>query len=290
MVQKVIDDLIDKFDGAFAKNTIRAYRQDFTHFANWCQANGVDPFSCPSEAFPRFVAAEAKQYSSATLERRLTSLRSLFKMLNAADPTRSLEGTLAVKRAFRAKGRAQQQAVPLTKDILHKLLLVCGDDIVGQRNRVMLTLGYETMRRRSELCAFKFSDLESLPGGRFALQMRFSKTDQYGQGRLIAISEQLVNLLKQWQAIVGDDGYIIRGVKKGEQITSSLTPTSLNRVLQSLQDKAKLDLPRYLTGHSFRVGAAVDMMQQGASFEQIMLKGGWRSESTVMRYLRAMVI
>ena len=46
----------------------------------------------------------------------------------------------------------------------------------------MLKLGNETMRHRSELCVFKFSDLKVLPGDRYAMNLRFSKTDQNGRG------------------------------------------------------------------------------------------------------------
>ena len=42
-----------------------------------------------------------------------------------------------------------------------------------------------------------------------------------------------------------------------------------------------------LSGHSFRVGAALDLLERGESMEKIMLRGGWQSESTVIRYLRA---
>ena len=70
----------------------------------------------------------------------------------------------------------------------------------------------------------------------------------------------------------------------------SLTPASINQILVKLQNQAGLKLERNLSGHSFRVGAAVDMLLAGETMERIMLKGGWKSESTVMRYLRAMVL
>ena len=70
----------------------------------------------------------------------------------------------------------------------------------------------------------------------------------------------------------------------------SLTPASINQILVKLQNQAGLKLDRNLSGHSFRVGAAVDMLLAGETMERIMLKGGWKSESTVMRYLRAMVL
>jgi len=41
-----------------------------------------------------------------------------------------------------------------------------------------------------------------------------------------------------------------------------------------------------LSGHSFRVGAALDLLEQGEPLERIMLRGEWQSDSTAMRYLR----
>ena len=41
-----------------------------------------------------------------------------------------------------------------------------------------------------------------------------------------------------------------------------------------------------LCGHSLRVGAALDLLEQGEGIEKIMLRGGWQSDSTAMKYLR----
>ena len=41
-----------------------------------------------------------------------------------------------------------------------------------------------------------------------------------------------------------------------------------------------------LSGHSFRVGAALDLLEQGETLEKIMLRGGWQTDSTAMKYLR----
>ena len=34
------------------------------------------------------------------------------------------------------------------------------------------------------------------------------------------------------------------------------------------------------------MGAAIDILARGVPLEKIMLRGGWKSESTTMRYLR----
>jgi hypothetical protein len=35
-----------------------------------------------------------------------------------------------------------------------------------------------------------------------------------------------------------------------------------------------------------RVGAALDLLDQGEPMERIMLRGGWSAEATVIKYLR----
>ena len=66
---------------------------------------------------------------------------------------------------------------------------------MGIRNQVLLLLGYETMRRRSELCAFKFEDIDCAPNGKPIIRLNFSKTDQYGTDKVLPISEELLGLL-----------------------------------------------------------------------------------------------
>ena len=41
-----------------------------------------------------------------------------------------------------------------------------------------------------------------------------------------------------------------------------------------------------LSGHSFRVGATLDLLERDEPLERIMLKGGWQTDSTAMSYLR----
>ena len=44
-------------------------------------------------------------------------------------------------------------------------------------------------------------------------------------------------------------------------------PTALKKILKALQRKAKMQNIGELSGHSFRVGAAVDLLDRGVPFE-----------------------
>ena len=84
----------------------------------------------------------------------------------------------------------------------------------------------------------------------------------------------------------GASGYILRRINKGGTIGKQLHPASINNRLKALQEKAHLKTNEHLSGHSFRVGAALDLLDSGESLEKIMLRGGWQTESTAMKYLR----
>ena len=184
-------------------------------------------------------------------------------------------------------GRAQQQATPLTKPLLNQLLNNCDNSARGLRNEALLRLGYETMRRRSELCAFKFEDICQAPSGKPAIRLNFSKTDQFGAGKILPISQELFGLLEKWKSLVSDESYILRSISRHGYIGKNLNPASISTILKALQKDLNMDSDKQpLSGHSFRVGAALDLLEQGEPLERIMLRGGWQTDSTAMKYLR----
>lgn len=224
---------------------------------------------------------------SATIRRRINSLGTVLKLSKNNDPTKQPVVILALKRMHRKIGRAQEQATPLTKSFLNQLLNNCDNSTMGIRNQVLLRLGYETMRRRSELCAFKFQDVDCAPNGKPIIRLNFSKTDQFGTGKVLPISKELVNLLEKWKEIVSDEGYILRSINKHGLIGNNLNPASISAILKTLQEGLKTGSNQQpLSGHSFRVEAALDLLEQGEPLEKIMLRGGWQTDSTAMKYLR----
>jgi site-specific recombinase XerD len=283
----MIDDILAKFDGAFAKNTIRAYRSDFIQYQAWCSHNNIDSIPATADAMAQYVDYLATVKKSATIHRRINSLGTVLKLSKHHDPTKQPEVILAIKRMHRKIGRAQQQAAPLTKPLLNQLLSNCDDSVRGLRDQVLLRLGYETMRRRSELCAFKFEDICKGANGKPAIRLNFSKTDQYGTGKILPISQDLFDLLEIWSSMISDDGYILRSINRHGHIGNNLHPASISTILKALQKDLKMDSDEQpLSGHSFRVGAALDLLEQGEPLERIMLRGGWQTDSTTMKYLR----
>ena len=287
----MIDDIFAKFDGAFAKNTIRAYRSDFAQYQNWCLQKNQEPIPATAEIMAIYVDYLSENNKSATIRRRINSLGTVLRLSKNHDPTKQPEVILALKRMHRKIGRAQQQATPLTKPLLNQLLSNCDDSVRGLRNQVLLRLGYETMRRRSELCAFKFEDICQAPSGKPAIRLYFSKTDQFGTGKILPISQELFVLLEKWRSMISDEGYILRSINRHGHFGVNLHPASISTLLKALQKDLKMDLGKQpLSCHSFRVGAALDLLDQGEPLEKIMIRGGWQTDSTAVAYLRNWII
>ena len=284
----MIDELFARFDGAFAENTLRAYRADFRHYQTWCEKNGIPSLPAQAEILATYVDELSLSHKSATIRRRINSLGTVFKLSKNADPSKAPEVVLALKRMHRRIGRQQAQATPLTRNVLDTLLAQCDDDIGGLRNRVLLLLGYETMRRRSELCNFRFEDIIETSKRGPAIRLVRSKTDQEGASRLIPISEETFIDIKTWQKAADISGTILRSVDRHGNVGNRLNPGSIGLIINALYRRCKIHEPEQkFSGHSFRVGAALDLLEAGTPLERIMLRGGWRSSDNAMGYLRS---
>lgn len=283
----MIDELFVRFDGAFSENTLRAYRSDFQQYEAWCATKKQPTLPATADRIAEYVDFMASNYKSATIRKRINSLGTIFRLSKNPDPTKEPEVVLALKRMHRKIGRHQEQAAPLTRDILDQLLKQCGSDAKGYRDRILLLLGYETMRRRSELCNFTFEDLTRVPGRGEAIRLVRSKTDKEGASKLIPISAPLHGLIIKWQDRYQLEGVILRSVDRHGNVGGKLNSGSIGTILNGLKANVGNEMNKcHFSGHSFRVGAAIDLLEAGASLETIMLKGGWRSQDNALNYLR----
>jgi len=164
----------------------------------------------------------------------------------------------------------------------------CEDDLHGLRDRALLMVAYDSMRRRCELISFRVEDIEWIPNNGASILLRKSKTDQHGSGKWIHLTNETTQVLHQWLSTTKiNEGLIFRGVRSSGAITPSLCESRISRIYKTLARKAGLSetLVRRISGHSMRVGGAQDLLNVGASLPQIMVKGGWAKTDTVMRYI-----
>ena len=280
------DSVFQELDGAYAPNTLTGYRKDLTRFCDWILMQDLDPTQVTHADLIAYLDTTCGSLKMATIKRAVAAISTIYKYAELNDPTKHPKVELTLRRLARQRGSLQSQAKPLTLPLLDQLLALCDPTTtIGLRNQVLLMLGHETMRRRSELVSFRFDDHRQSAAGQIGLFLRHSKTDQTGHGRIIPISSQLADLLEAWHTHAGN-GFILRGIRKDGDISESMTPESINRILKRLESQLGRE-EQTLSGHSFRVGKTIDMIENGFTLEQIALIGGWNSTKTVFRYAQS---
>ena len=273
--------------GAYAENTIRAYRGDFADFGGWCDEQGVTALPTEAETLVAYVEARAATHTPATISRRLAGIGRVHRLLGYDNPTRVDAVALALKRIVRGKGRRQRQAAGLSATLRDRLLSACGSDLRGLRDQALIAVGYDTLCRRSELVQLRMEDIDVLPDGDASMLVRRSKTDQAGEGRLAYLGNATVGLVEAWARAAGfDDGPLFRPVLGLRVAEKPLHANAVPRILKALAKEAQVEpaLCKKISGHSMRVGAAVDMAENGIDLVPIMHAGGWKSPNMVVRY------
>lgn len=284
----MISKLLEKMDGAYADNTIRAYRIDFEVFSNWCRSEKRCALPAESDTICDFITFDMIESSSATIRRRMASIRKIHKLAHMVDPTRDEDVYLSLRRMHRKKGRWQRQAFAMTRTIRDKLIAITDDSIKGYRDRALLHFAYDSMRRRSELCACDWSDITLNDDGTGSWFMPFSKSDQEGYGKHIPLNSDTMTALNEWKNhahLCG--GKVLRGFIRQQIIGISLDTSHIAKIFKKLAKRADLNeqVRRDISGHSARIGHAHDLVREGKSLPQIMVAGGWRSTNVVVRYI-----
>ena len=95
------DEIFEKFDGASAENTIRAYRSDFGQYLKWCETKNISPIPATTDNLAMYVDDLSHTCKSATIRRRVNSLGTIFTLSKNPDPSKDPEVVLALKRMHR---------------------------------------------------------------------------------------------------------------------------------------------------------------------------------------------
>ena len=143
--------------------------------------------------------------------------------------------------------------------------------------------------RISEVTELRISDLEDN-----TLRVRFSKTDQEGQGEHLYLCEDTRQIVGEWLERSGlSEGYLFRRMTaRGDNLyrnkntgePSHLTDDGVRKIIKSCA--ARVGLKDRISGHSLRIGTAVALAQSGASLVDIQTAGRWKDPSMPAHYAR----
>jgi integrase len=146
--------------------------------------------------------------------------------------------------------------------------------------------------RRSELVALDVEDLVERAEG-LAVRIAHSKTDQEGQGAVIAIPRVPhspycpVQAVLDWQVVAGiTTGALFRRLYRGDRVgRGRLTAQSVALVIKRLATRANLDADRY-AGHSLRSGFLTSAARARASIFKMADQSRHKSLDILRAYVR----
>ena len=259
---------------AAAPATLRAYKADWTHFAQWCAAHGFVAVPAAPATVGAYLASLAGTHAPTTIRRRLSALGKMHRFNDLAWNTahRDIQGPL--QGALRTHPRPVQKAAALTLPMLRQLLATCDPSARGRRDRALLLFGFVGALRRSELVALQADDVAVVTGG-LRLRIRRGKTDQAGQGAEIGLPRGRhvetcpVRAFAAWQTVAKRKaGPLFRKVSTADGIgDTALHPDAVRRILAHRVQMAGLTVEGFarLSAHALRVGFITEAYDKGGA-------------------------
>ena len=279
-------ELIEK---SFAQNTMRNRRHALQKFREWLQGKQITDGLLAEYITHLFDLGKAP----GTISIVVASVKWLLKHRNKGTPvdlpitSATLSG---IRREGRERGRGQRNG--LTWKEVERICAVQESDgtLRGLRNSAILRVMSDGLLRISEVTELRIDDLEDS-----TLRIRFSKTDQEGQGEHLYLCEDTRKIVSEWlEQSELSEGYLFRRMtSRGDNLyrdkqtgePCALTHDGVRRIIKSCA--ARVGLTEKVSGHSARIGSAVSLAQAGASLVDIQVAGRWKDPGMPAHYARA---
>lgn len=282
-----LEDLAGRVRAALEQSTApatrRAYLQARRIWGAWCAPRELEAWPPAPEQVALWLVdqVEGQGLSLATARQRAVGLGWWARAAGLRAPLAS-EGVRRVLAGLeRQHGTPQRHAPPLRLAELRDLAQDAGP--AAARDRALLLIGWCAALRRSEIAALQLADVAEVGEG-LELTIRRSKGDQAGAGAVLGAPRGRTAALcpvAAWDRWIGwrgaGAGAAFLAVDRWANLGGALSPRAVGELLR-----------RYgYTGHSLRVGFAVDAGAAGASLVEIQAVTRHRSVQTVARYVRA---
>lgn len=199
--------------------------------------------------------------------------------------------TLAgIRREQRARPSTRKAAITAT-ELAAMIAAAEGQGTRSIRDRAIMALGLSAALRRSELVALEWRDVELVEKG-LKLTLRHSKTDQEGEGQVIAVPAgktlKPVERLKAWLAVRGTGvGPLFFQIDPQGRLTDrAMSDRSIARLIQKYAGRVGLD-PVMVAGHSLRAGFLTEASRAGATIAKMQEVSRHKKVEVLLGYVRS---
>ena len=278
-----------------SKNTQKSYRDSWKRFEKKCHELNREFLPASEETIALWITACLHDgLRINTIECRLCGVVFYHKQLGYPSPL-GPRVRKVLNGAKRTKKEQPHPKKPLSaSQILRMSRALDPQHLRDARDKAILVLGFAGAFRRSELAALDLADVEFVSQG-LLVEIRSSKTDQFGHGRIVGIfrgeksDTDPVRCLRAWLTHRGNGPgpLFCRVNRTGEEIQPGrrMHPETLVKAIKRAGRLAGLN-PHLYAGHSLRSGYCTEAAANGATEMAIMLRTGHRSAEMVHRYVR----
>ena len=301
-----VQDLIGDMFGNKAEGTQNIYQKHWSYFCRWFRNRRLTPAESGGRSRPLELSDVVSNHVRVYLKNsRANGHRSVSWVCCAAAAIRcalEFEGLdhqvdwNAVRgdlRGFRKRGRLRPASADgLTREIFEMVETAAVRPKDGewpeQTNRrvkfdvALIALMRDCLLRRSEAAAATWGDIsvERKPGHVFGvLEIPHSKTDQFGKGQVGYVHISTLIRLQEMAVACGRD------INNPKEPIFGITDGQIARRIKGACEHAGL-MGRY-SGHSPRVGMAMDLATYNTPLVGVMQSGRWRIPSTVVKYIQS---
>lgn len=286
---------------AYSPATWKMVNHCWGRWATFCRESGYLPLPVDIELLRTYLTRLFETLAASSVDAHLSAINFVQRNADLPSVTADSRVSLLMRRLRRdavARRETTQQAIPLRLNDLRlvEVLYKSRDKMQLRRDITVLVTAYHTLLRESELARLRVCDISEGEQGTGIVYIAETKTNKSGQAEYRPLSRWGYRIVCEWielAGLAGDDYLFCKVNRYGQpvKVTQPLSGVAIDAIFRraylALEGVPK-EKERYSTwtGHSARVGAALDMAADGATTAQIMQAGGWAHENMVARYTR----
>ena len=292
-----VQDIVGPMFGLKADGTRNLYTKHWGYFVRWCQGRGI-PVSSLETDHVRAYLKEKREHLDRSVSWLCCAVAAIRRALEweGRDDQVDWEKVRSRLRSYRRRDRRLPSGVDgITREFFEMIEASAPMPMPGEweeRTKMraafdlaLITLMRDCLLRRSEAAAVAWGHIkvERKPGHVYGvLTIPFGKTDQFGNGEVAYIHVSTLARLQEMAVACGKDP------SKTDELVFGISPQQIARRIKKACRHAGLS--GKFSGHSPRVGMAVDLATYDTPLVGVMQSGRWRIPNTVMRYIRSIAV
>lgn len=285
----VMDDPLEQFlSGQLSVRTRRAYCADLKHFFAFLGLKQASLTQLQAITFEHIIAFRnrlaSEGYKRSSINRKLSSLKSLFKMLVAAGHIEKNPADSTLVRGYKVDETLSGKA--LSNQVLNKIqqaISAAENDLVRTRDTAIFQLLTFGGLRRSEVANIAWEDIAA--EGVFHI-LRLPETKS-GVAQEIKLQPTVLHHLEVYRQELQRSGYSATGkvfisLSRNGSRGQPLTDQSINHIVKKYALRA--GVPQNVTAHMFRHTCCTLAIEGGAKPQQVQAHLRHKDLKTTMRY------